>query len=862
MKAAINTLGQVLYAPSQYVIPVFQRNYRWELPQWEKYWTSLIDIQQLGKVGNHFMGFLVFVQGGTAQPGQHTRFHLIDGQQRLTTTSLLLAAIRNVAKRTDQHELAKEIHDYFLVHPLKKGENRYRLLPKAQDAANFTAIIDEKVGAVGRTADAVAWFEAKVAELTKEDPEHLRALFDTVCQRLEFMCATLETENAYSIFKGLNSTGVPLGQSDLIRNFIFMHVHPDAQDEFDHDIWAPLEAQFKDDAGRIDEALLSRFFRDVLMSDGQYVQPTDTFSTFEARHEATGFAPAALGQQLLAWAGYYSVILGRSQDSASAITRALAELNKLESSTTTPLLLALFRRRAAKAIDDDGLALAIQMLRGFIFRRFIAGESSRGYGQMFVRAIDPQAAQPVEALEKYLLERGWPHDARFIEAFSLFPLYKRGYARELLETLEVARGHKELADLAATQIEHILPQTITDAWRTELGDEAERVHEEWLHRPGNLTLSAYNQELGNQPFTAKRARFKDSNVVLTREIADTERWTESEILARGLVMANAAAAIWIGPNALYVGQADAGEDDASTARAAFWSGFAAYVAKTHPELPSITPGDRRTLRIKTGVPKVLLDLRFKHSESLVALDLHFFDRATRCWKQFRQDSTAIDALIGATWLLDRSPSREYGWMTLQQAAPTRDRAHWPSLQAWLAQMWARVHQHLLPMLRMELQGDVSGAEVDSASSPSPLKLQQKRFWTEMSNALKQRSQTLRPQKPRPEHWTYLAIGRSGIVISPTLNTREDRLGVELSVGSVDSKKHYQALLAQRSEIEQEFGADLDWQELPDKHMCRIAIWRDASKFADESRWPEYVDWMIDQILNMESVFRARVGALE
>ena len=119
MKPSIQTLSQILYSPSQYIIPVFQRNYRWEKPQWEKLWHSLLEIQSPQKKGNHFMGFLVFVPG-LAQPGQHTRFHLIDGQQRLTTSSILMVAIRNVARLNGQEELADEFINFYLVYPLKK----------------------------------------------------------------------------------------------------------------------------------------------------------------------------------------------------------------------------------------------------------------------------------------------------------------------------------------------------------------------------------------------------------------------------------------------------------------------------------------------------------------------------------------------------------------------------------------------------------------------------------------------------------------------------------------------------------------------------------------------------------------------
>lgn len=446
MKPSIQTLGQILYSPSQYVIPVFQRHYRWDRPQWEKLWTSLMEVQLPEKTGNHFMGFLVFVPG-IAQPGQHTRFHLIDGQQRLTSCSLLLAAVRNVARRTGNTELADEIHGDYLVHPRKKGEDHVRLLPKERDQESYLALVSGKGEPNGRMADALDYFEQQLSSEAEDDSATLRRIFDLVCARLEFMCATLEAENAYNIFKSLNSTGVPLGPSDLIRNFVFMHVPPDEQDEFDREYWSPLEAGFCAADERLDEGRFSSFFRDVLMKDGRYVQPKETFNSFESRYEATDFSPIALASTLLGCAQYYAVITGDEPDESNAVTQALSGLNALESSTTYPLLLALFGKRAQEVIDSTQLSRCIRMLQGFILRRFVCSESSRGYGQMFVRALAKDDDDPVATLEAYLLDRGWPDDQRFEAAFVRFPLYERRYARVVLEAIERARGHKEQADL-------------------------------------------------------------------------------------------------------------------------------------------------------------------------------------------------------------------------------------------------------------------------------------------------------------------------------------------------------------------------------------------------------------------------------
>jgi hypothetical protein len=868
MKAAINTLGHVLYSPSQYVIPVFQRNYRWERPQWDKLWASLTEIQQPDKTGNHFMGFLVFVQGGVAQPGQNTRFHLIDGQQRLTTTSLLLAAIRNVAERVQQSELAQEIHEDYLVHPRRKGEYHHRLLPKAQDHEAFRAIIDRKTPPAGRMADALDYFEGKLELLATPDPEALRRLFNTVCERLEFMCATLESENAYSIFKSLNSTGVPLGQADLIRNFVFMHVHPDAQDDFDREHWTPLEAMFSGEAGRLDEASFSRFFRDVLMAEsGQYVQPADTFATFETRNEATGFDPAALADRLLCHARHHAVITGAGKDDDVDVTIALAELNRLESSTTFPLLLSLFLARDGGRVESTELASCIHMLRGFIFRRFVCGESSRGYGQMFGRAIDPDAAQPVQALEQYLLDRGWPHDERFVEAFSLLPLYKRGYAREVLETLERARGHKEPAGLALAQVEHVMPQTLSAAWIEELGDEAERVHADWLHRPGNLTLSAYNQEVGNQPFAVKRARFADSNIGLTREVSTFSQWTEQEIGARGQRLAQEAATLWSGPSEGHASEEVAVQiQETRAVRLAFWTGFASHLEQSHPELPPFEPGYKRAVRMKSGVPCVSLEARYKVQEDSISLDVYFHRKALKLWSKLREERQHVDAMVGETWTFELAPKGEYAWMTLERAASSSDPAHWPALHGWLAQKLAQMHQQVLPYIREEMQviapSSVPSTKTDAeVDGPTETKQRQFLFWRAFVAELAEKAPTLKSHAPRPRHWQTVSLGRSGFHLSATANHRSGRLGVEVYFEGVDAKQRFAQCSESKEMIESKLGFQLEWQALPDALACRIAGYRSDSPLEEQDRWDEYISWLIDRVVRMDEVFRPIIRAL-
>lgn len=717
MQPSIRTLGAILYSPSQYVIPVFQRNYRWEEPQWEKLWNSLLEIRSPDKKGNHFMGFLVFVPG-LPQPGQNTTFHLIDGQQRLTTLSILLAAIRNVARDSGQDEFADEVHQYYLVHPIKKGEQHYRLLPKERDHDTYLAIVNDSGEPTGRMVEALAYFESQLVAASGDNAVSLRSIFDTVTQRLEFLCATLEKEDAYNIFKSLNSTGVPLSESDLIRNFIFMHVPPDDQDEFDSTLWAPLEVRFTSPHSALDEDKFSKFFRDFLMSDGRYVSPRDTFTEFEGRYEATDFSPKVLASALLKASAHYEVIRDEKPDGDERVTQALRKLNVLESSTTYPLILKLFLSRDEGKLDAADLARAIEMLSGFILRRFICNESSRGYGRMFVRALSSNEGEsPVNALEQYLLDRGWPDDGRFEAAFVRFPLYQRGYTREVMEALEVARGHKEPADLTSVQVEHIMPQTLNVDWVADLGSDAERVHGEWLDTPGNLALSAYNQELWNHKFAIKRTYYEDSNVVITRELATRPQWGEPEIQERGRELAKAAAKIWIGPERPPTPtKVNGNEQDESRfeVRRKFWEGLHDYLQSESLPVPDFEVRPVWTVRLPSSTRHIGIETRLGLRNQVVGIDIWFWrEESMPLWHEIKASPTPYNEIVGQEWRFEQLGDRPRASMTIELPVENlRNPASWSPTHEWFGRQLALIYEKLFPLLRKRMEE--IGADAKSA----------------------------------------------------------------------------------------------------------------------------------------------------
>lgn len=156
----------------------------------------------------------------------------------------------------------------------------------------------------------------------------------------------------------------------------------------------------------------------------------------------------------------------------------------------------------------------------------------------------------------------------------------------------------------------------------------------------------------------------------------------------------------------------------------------------------------------------------------------------------------------------------------------------------------------------------SGRELArAASSASPTKQLQQKFWMALIERLAQTAPQIRPQKPRPQHWLNNSIGRSGFGLNITANTRDERLGVVLWIPGAEAKGHFANLVAQKQTIESELGFDLDWQELPDAIACRIAAWYPKASLEDEGRWDEYLNWLVERLVKMDQVLRPIVRAL-
>lgn len=541
MHANQTDVQKILGGVQQYVVPLFQRPYSWETRQWTKLWADLAELCEEPKPRNHFIGSIVTMPERSVPEGV-SKFVLIDGQQRLTTMLVLLAAVRDKARRDGDTKLADKIDDLMLKNRHQDDTDVYKLLPTQADRAAFCAIMDgTPPTTAGGIAAAHAFFEKK---LRSPSAPVLDRLYTVVCKSLVLVSIVLDRDdNPYLIFESLNATGQPLTQADLIRNFVFMRVHSKHQDKVFRECWQPMQERL----GKH----LTEFMRHFLMRDGRVVRQGDVYFSFKECVEERGDDDVqGYLTDLANFSVYYSRLIDPSREPGRELAPRLARLNRFEATTAYPFLLNVYHDHAAGRLSEPEFAAVLDVLESFLIRRYVCGVPTNALSKIFVSLYSQARAvgSVLEGVKTVLADKNFPRDKHFREQFLVIPLYgggdRRDKAKLILDRLEASYEHKEGIDPKSLTIEHVMPQTLTDWWKQHLGDGWAATHEAWLDTVGNLSLTGYNPELSNADFPNKRAILKASHVELNRYFAGVEVWDGDAIAKRGESLAERAIRVW------------------------------------------------------------------------------------------------------------------------------------------------------------------------------------------------------------------------------------------------------------------------------------------------------------------------------
>ena len=537
----------------RFVIPVYQRNYDWKTENCKQLYDDLIKVIRRGRK-SHFFGSIVSVHND----GEFNEYLVIDGQQRLTTISLLLLAMYNLMKNgvltPEKGNLAEKIYKTYLIDEWQDDDTRIKLKPVKNDRNAFGKLFDEESEHIP-DSNLTINYNYFYSRIQKEEIT-LDELYEAVT-KLEIINITLnQDDNPQLIFESLNSTGVALSEGDKIRNFILMGLPTKQQNDYYEKYWNKIEVCTDYD--------VSMFVRDYLSVKQQLIPAmSKVYFTFKAYVEENGTEIEPLLQELLSYAKWYEILLkGNTAD--KGLNACICRLNRLETTVTRPFFLEVLRLQAAGKLSLAEVKEIFLYTENYLFRRTICDLPTNALNKIFLmlhREIIRYDGTDNSYLEKFKYalnsksDRGrFPDDEEFVEAFATRPVYQMNsknkiYILERFEnygTVEVQNVYKQCDD-GVYSIEHIMPQHLTPAWVKELGEDYEEIHETWLHRMANLTLTGYNSKYSNSAFTEKRDMkngFIDSHLYMNNWIGQQNHWGLAELEARNQMLMQRALKIW------------------------------------------------------------------------------------------------------------------------------------------------------------------------------------------------------------------------------------------------------------------------------------------------------------------------------
>ncbi|UOS47099.1 DUF262 and DUF1524 domain-containing protein [Helicobacter pylori] len=531
---------------NQLVIPIYQRLYSWEKEQCKQLWDDIIKIGGNDKMDGHFIGSILYVLDGITH--SDNVLLIIDGQQRLTTITLLLTALRD-----HWSDKRKEIEDHYLINSNKNGDKKFRLILSESDKDTLLSLIDKDRRKPSEPSSKIVE-NFKLFEEWVSNTDKLETIFKGL-EKLMIVEISLE-KGKYDpqlIFESMNSKGMELAQTDLIRNYIVMETEIEKQEGFYNKYWRAMEKDFKQNEKQ-DKKLFDRFVRHYLTIKTREIPNINkVYVAFKDYQQKEGIETEALLQDLQKYCGYFCQIVFK-KEADKDLNKALGFLVDLEMDVIYPLLLELYSDYSDGVLSKWDFIRSIALTESYLVRRAVCGLGTNRLNKVFpsfTRHI--QKDEYFKSLKAHfgsLTEKQrFPNNNEFKDCFITIDFYRFKKNRYFLERLENF-DRKERVYTHEYTIEHIMPQELTEEWERDLGENFQEIHDKYLHTIGNLTLTGYNQKYSNNSFQEKQGMekgFKDSPLRLNQGLRDLESFGEEEIKKRANDLADLALKIWTYP---------------------------------------------------------------------------------------------------------------------------------------------------------------------------------------------------------------------------------------------------------------------------------------------------------------------------
>lgn len=815
-------------ASKRFIIPVYQRNYDWKMEHCKQLYDDLVKIIRQNRK-SHFFGSIVSVQ---SESGTMEEFLIIDGQQRLTTISLLLLAIYHLLSSgkmvSRDHQLTDKILKKYLIDEYEPEEKRIKLKPIKNDQKAFGILFDQDEEYIPDSNLTInyRYFYDRIQHGELDIDE----LFDAIC-KLEIINISLNHEdNPQLIFESLNSTGLNLSEGDKIRNYILMGLPNDQQTKFYEKYWNRIESYTDYD--------VSSFVRDYLSIKQQSTPNMNsvypTFKKYVEDAEVADIEP--LLKDLLEYAKRYAFLI-KGGHSDERLNSCIYRLNRLSTSVTRPFLLEVIRLSESGALTADELIEVFHFTESYLFRRAICDLPTNALNKIFlllhreIIRFDGDESHYVEKFKYALLSKRertrFPSDEEFAECMSTRNIYgmnpkNKLYLFERLENSETSEtkdvwGHLDRGEYS---IEHIMPQHLTAAWIVSLGDNYEAIHTNWLHRLANLTLTAYNSRYSNSPFAEKRDMphgFKDSGLRINQWVGRKEQWGLPELEERDQLLKNTVIGIWPYPTSNY-----------------------------HPQKKQMDAIALDEDVILTG--RVLSKYSFKGAEQPVA---SWADMYQQVITMLHSENKAVLTKLAVS----QDPAVDLSLhFSMSPTSFNSCRQIDTDLYVWTG---TDTQYKINNLRKIFAIFDVPGSELvfylkdeDNSETVAGNRYEiRKKYWEytlpQLKNAFSENG-LFGNVNPVTSNWIAGFVGIPGIHIDCVANFDESRVELYLGMASKEKNKElFDFLFARKDNIEKVIGAQLIWSRMDDNKASKIHTFLPGVDISKDIDWPRMAKFHVD-----------------
>ncbi|OJZ95544.1 DUF262 and DUF1524 domain-containing protein [Helicobacter pylori] len=536
---------------NQLVIPIYQRLYSWEKEQCKELWDDIVKTGGNDQMDGHFIGSILYAIDDIKHSGN--TLLIIDGQQRLTTITLLLTALRDHLNDEDEF-LEKfspqKIQNDYLINSDEKGDKKFRLILSESDKDTLLYLIDKDRRKPSEPSSKIVENFKLFEEWVSKNTDKLETIFKGL-EKLTIVWIALkkEKDDPQLIFESMNSKGIELAQTDLIRNYILMGLEPEKQEIFYKKYWRAMEEEFKQN-----KKLFDRFVRHYLTIKTRDIPNiSKVYVALKDYQQKERIGIEDLLKDLQKYCGYFCQIAFK-KEADKDLNKALGFLVDLEMDVIYPLLLELYSDYSDGVLSKQDFIPIIALIESYLVRRAVCGLGTNSLNKVFPSFTKHiQKNEHFKSLEAHFSDltekQRFPNNDEFRNLFITIDFYrfkKNKYFFERLENFDT----KEPVNTQECTIEHIMPQELTEEWERDLGENFQEIHNKYLHTIGNLTLTGYNPEYSNKSFQEKQGMekgFKDSPLRLNQSLRDLKSFGEKEIKKRANDLADLALKIWAYP---------------------------------------------------------------------------------------------------------------------------------------------------------------------------------------------------------------------------------------------------------------------------------------------------------------------------